>query len=177
MIRLLLSYMTFPGVIIHEFAHAWACRRVGVRVHKVCYLRLGNPMGYVLHGRPATALQHIAIATAPFFVSTCLSLMISCAAGAFFVSHAVEDYHDVIPVLALWLSFSVALHAFPSSGDADALWSDVHGSHVSLAGKLLLVPVVGLIRLAGISRHFRFDVIFAAVVMAAPFLIVMKAVE
>jgi hypothetical protein len=177
MIQHILSYMTFPGVIVHEFAHAWACRRMGVRVIKVCYLRLGNPLGYVLHGRPATALQHIIIATAPFFVATFLSLIISCAAGAFFVSHAAVDYQDAILALSLWLSFSVALHAFPSSGDADALWGDLNSSHVSLAGKLLLVPVVGLIRLAGFGRHFRFDAIFAAVVTSAPFLIVMKVFE
>ena len=174
---MILSYLTFPGVIVHEFAHAWACRRMGVRVIKICYLRLGNPLGYVLHGRPATALQHIVIATAPFFVATFLSLIISCTAGVLFVSHAAIDYQDAILALSLWLSFSVALHAFPSSGDADSLWSDMNSSHVSLACKLLLVPVGGLIRLAGFGRHFRFDVIFAAVVMAAPFLIVMKAVE
>jgi hypothetical protein len=150
---------------------------MGVRVIKVCYLRIGNPMGYVLHGRPASALQHIVIATAPFFVATFISLIISCAAGAFFVSHAVDNYHYVVLTLAMWLSFSVALNAFPSSGDADSLWSDVKNPNISFAGKLLLVPVVGLIRLAGFGRHFRFDVIFAAVVTAAPLLIVMKAFE
>ena len=177
MIRLLLSYVTFPGVIVHEFAHAWACRRMGVRVIKVCYLRLGNPPGYVLHGRPAGVVQHIVIATAPLFVSTVLSLMISCAAGFYWGSHAADDYQDAILALSLWLSFSVALHAFPSSGDADALWSDVNSSHVSLAGKLLLVPVVGLIRLAGFGRHFWFDVIFAVVVASAPLLVVLKTLE
>jgi Putative zincin peptidase len=177
MILYILSYATFPGVITHEFAHAWACRRMGVRVIKVCYLRLGNPPGYVLHGRPATALQHIVIATAPLFISTFLALIISCAVGVYFVSHAAVDYQDVILVISLWLSFAFALHAFPSSGDADALWSDVKSPKISLAAKLLLVPVVGLIRLAGFGRRFWFDVLFAAVVTLAPFLFVMKALE
>jgi hypothetical protein len=177
MIRQVLSYMTFPGVIIHEFAHAWACRRMGVRVIRVCYLRLGNPMGYVLHERPASTLQHVAIATAPFFVATFLSLVTSCAAGAFYVSPAADDYHDVILALSVWLSFSFALHAFPSRGDADALWSEVKSPKVSLAAKLLLIPVVGVIRLAGFGGHFRLDVIYAAVVTAAPLLIVMKDLE
>ena len=177
MIRQILSYLTFPGVIGHEFAHAWACRRMGVRVIKVCYLRLGNPLGYVLHERPATALQHIVIATAPLFVATFLSLVISCAAGVFFVSRAFGDSHDVMPALSLWVCFSVALHAFPSGGDADALWSDVESPNVSLAAKLLLVPVVGLLRLAGFSRRFRLDVLFAVLATAVPLLIVMKALE
>jgi hypothetical protein len=164
-------------VIVHEFAHAWACRRMGVRVIKVCYLRFGNPPGYVLHARPATALQHIVIATAPLFIATFLSLVISCAAGACYASHAIENYHDLMLALSLWLGYSVALHAFPSSGDADALWSEVKSPNVSLAAKLLLVPVVGLIRLAGFGRRFRFDVLFAAVVTVVPLLIAMKAFE
>jgi len=176
-VRRILSNVTFPGVIIHEFAHEWACRRMGVRVVKVCYLRLGNPPGYVLHERPATALQHVVIATAPLFISTFLSLVISCAVGMFFVSPAADDHHSVILALSLWLSFSFALHAFPSSGDADALWSDLKSPNVSLAGKLLLVPVVGLLRLGCFSRYFRFDVLFAAFVTAAPLLIAMKTLE
>src|SRR4249920_1543908 len=106
---------------------------MGVRVIKVCYLRLGNPMGYVLHERPDSTLQHIVIATAPLFVATLLSLIISCAVGVFFVSPVADDYHGVILALSLWVCFSVALHAFPSSGDADALWSDVKSPNVSLA--------------------------------------------
>jgi hypothetical protein len=176
-VRRILSYATFPGVITHEFAHAWACRRMGVRVIKVCYLRLGNPPGYVLHGRPATALQHIVIATAPLFISTFLALMISCAAGVLFVSHAAVDYQDVILVISLWLSFAFALHAFPSSGDADALWDDVKSSRISLVAKFLLLSVVGLIRLAGLSRYFQLDLLFAALVTAVPVLIVMKTLE
>jgi hypothetical protein len=177
MIRYALSYITFPGVIVHEFAHAWACRRMGVRVIKVCYLRFGNPPGYVLHGRPATALQHIVIATAPLFVATFLSLIISCGAGVYVTVPAAENCQEAILALFLWVCFSVALHAFPSSGDGDALWSDVKNPDISLAAKLLIVPVVGLIRLAGFGRHLWFDGLFAAVVTAVPLLITMKALE
>jgi len=176
MIRYLLSYLTFPGVIAHEFAHAWACRQMEVRVIKVCYLRFGNPPGYVLHGRPATALQHIVIATAPLFVLTFVTLVISSGAGVYYVSQAA-DYHDPILGSSLWLGFSFALHAFPSGGDADALWDEVKSPDISLAAKFLLVPVVGAIRLAGFGRYFWFDVIFAAAVTVAPFLFVLKALE
>jgi hypothetical protein len=176
-VRRILSFLTFPGVIVHEYAHAWACRCMGVRVIKVCYLRLGNPMGYVLHERPDSTLQHIVIATAPLFVATLLSLIISCAVGVFFVSPVADGYNDVILVLSLWLSFSFALHAFPSSGDADSLWNDVKNPNISLASKLLLVPVVALIRLAGFGGHFRLDMIFAVVVTVVPLLIAMKTFE
>lgn len=177
MLRLALTYLTFPGVMVHEFAHAWACRRMGIRVITVCYLRLGNPAGYVLHARPATALQHIIIATAPLGLATFLSLLISALAGAYGIGSTAAGNHDAVAAIALWLSLSIALHAFPSSGDADALWSDVKNPTISLAAKTLLVPVVGLIRLAGFSRHFCLDLLFAACVTLAPFLLVMKVLE
>ena len=163
--------------MVHEFAHAWACRLMGVRVIKVCYLRLGNPAGYVLHARPATVVQHIIIATAPLFISTILSLLISALAGTYSVGATADGYHDSIAAIALWVSLSIALHAFPSSGDADALWSDVKNPHISLVAKFLLVPVVGMIRLAGFGRHLCLDLFFAALVTLAPFLFVMKVLE
>jgi len=168
MIRLLLSYITFPGVIAHEFGHAWVCRRMGIHVHKVCYLRLGNPMGYVLHEQPAYAFQHILIAVAPFFVSTTLALVVSLSACVITRSQAFPEVRDSVTLAALWLSFSFALHAFPSSGDADALWEDVRSPAVSLLAKLLLAPVVWLIRLAHMGTRYWLDALFALVVVALP---------
>jgi hypothetical protein len=68
----------------------------------------------------------------------------------------------------LWFSFSIALHAFPSSGDADALWDDVRSSEVGFLARLLLVPVVGLIRLTGLGARYWLDVLYAIVVVAVP---------
>lgn len=168
MIRLFLSYITFPGVIAHEFAHAWACRRMGIHVHRVCYLRLGNPMGYVLHEQPVYALQHIMVAVAPFFVSTTLALAVSLSACTLAKSQAFPEVRDTVVLAALWLSFSFALHSFPSTGDADSLWEDVRSPNVSLFAKLFLAPVVWLIRLAQMGTRFWLDVLFALLVVALP---------
>lgn len=173
MLRLMLAYLTFPGVVVHEFAHAWVCRRLGIRVIKVCYLRLGNPVGYVLHERPKYALQHILVAVAPLFVSTVIALAVSLAASVVITSHAFEEAQDMVMPLGMWLGFSIALHAFPSSGDADSLWNEVGSPDVGLIAKLVLVPVVGLIRLAGIGSRVWLDVLFAVTVVAVPPLIVM----
>lgn len=168
MLRHLLSYITFPGVIAHEFSHAWACRRLGIRVHKICYLRLGNPMGYVLHDQPASATGHIMVAVAPFFVSTTLALFISLAACLFSQNTAYPEIRAAATIAMIWISFSCALHAFPSSGDADALWTDVRNSEVGFFAKMLLAPVVGLIRLGQIGARLWLDVLFALAVVAMP---------
>ena len=168
MLRLILTYLTFPGIVAHEFAHAWACRRLGVRVHKVCYLRFGNPMGYVLHEQPQYAFQHIIVAVAPFFVSTTLGLTVSLTACLLGRSQVCPETGVAAIIGMVWISFSFALHAFPSSGDADALWDDVRNNKVNFFAKLLLAPVVGLIRLAQVGARLWLDVLFALVVVALP---------
>ncbi len=166
--RTLLSWITFPGVILHEYGHAWACRRLGIRVIKVCYLRFGNPLGYVLHEQPRSALQHILIAVAPVFVSTFAAFSASLAAALLLFFQVAGTAADVAVPVAAWLSFSFALHAFPSSGDADALWEDVSGNTVGFFGKILLVPVVGLMRLVQLGNRFWLDALFAILLIAIP---------
>jgi len=168
MLRYILSYITFPGVIAHEFAHAWACRRMGIRIHKICYLRFGNPLGYVLHDAPAYAIQHILVAVAPFFVSTVLSVALSLSACAIARYAHIYELRDILVILAVWCSFSFALHAFPSSGDGDALWDDVRSPDISLLAKLLLVPVVAVIRLALLGNRIWLDAMFAVAIVALP---------
>jgi hypothetical protein len=172
-IRLIMSYLTFPGVVVHEFAHAWACRRMGIPVLKICYLRIGNPLGYVLHERPEYAIQHIMIAVAPFFVSTFCALAVSLVVSALYASYFLPEFHTILIPSALWLSFSIALHAFPSSGDADALWDEVKNGEAGFLAKLLLVPVVALIRLTGFGARVWLDTLYAMVVVAVPPLVVL----
>jgi hypothetical protein len=167
-LRLFLSYLTFPGIIAHEFAHAWACRKMGIHVERVCYLRFGNPMGYVLHEQPSSTTQHILVATAPFFISSILALSISFVACLFNTFALPPETRDMVTLLAVWLSFSTALHAFPSSGDADALWEDVRNPGIGFLAKTVLVPVVGLLRLIQLGPRCFLDILFALAVVGLP---------
>jgi hypothetical protein len=145
---------------------------MGIRVIKVCYLRFGNPLGYVLHERPEFALQHIMVAVAPFFVSTVAALAVSMSAAVLSAGHLLSEFQEILMPVGLWLGFSIALHAFPSSGDADSLWDEVRSREVGFCAKLLLVPVVALIRLTGIGSRVWLDLLYAAVVVAVPPVIV-----
>lgn len=167
-VRLLLSWLTFPGVILHEYGHAWACRKLGIRVVKICYLRFGNPLGYVLHEQPQSAIQHIMVAVAPFFVSSCAAAVVSTAGALLVFFQANGAVTDILVPALIWLGFSFALHSFPSSGDADALWADVTGNSVGFLSKLLLVPSVGLIRLTQFGSRFWLDALFAILLVAVP---------
>ena len=135
---------------------------------KVCYLRLGNPLGYVLHEQPEYAVHHIMVAAAPFFVSTAAALAVSLLASLCAASPATAEFRDLAVPVGAWLSFSLALHAFPSSGDGDALWKDVTSPGVSFSAKLLLVPAAGLIRLCQAGDAVWFHALFAMGVVALP---------
>ena len=168
MLRPLLSWLTFPGVIVHEFAHAWACRKLGIRVEKVRYLRFGNPMGYVLHERPTSARAHILVATAPFFMSSLFALLaggISCLGLS---SALPPDVRDGLFCLMLWLGFSSALHAFPSSGDMGALHEDLSRPEFGFFAKALLLPVIGILGIVSWGRRYYLDVFYALALVALP---------
>jgi len=167
-IRMIVSLFTFPGIMLHEFAHAWACRRLGIRVLKVCYLRVGNPLGYVLHEQPHSALHHVIVAVAPFFVSTAVALAVSLLASLAAATPAVAEFSDLIAPAGVWLSFSMALHAFPSNGDGDALWNSVTTPGVSFFARLLLAPTAGLIRLGQAGSAVWLHALFAMAVVALP---------
>lgn len=168
MLRLLLSYLTFPGIIVHEFAHAWACRRLGIPVERVCYLRLGPPQGYVLHARPASTARHILVVLAPLFVSSTLALAASLGAALLTRSRLPPETRDTTTILALWLSFSAGLHAFPSSGDADALRAEIDSPERGFPTKALLVPILGILRLIQIGSRFWLDILFALIMVGLP---------
>lgn len=50
----LITLVTSPGVILHEYAHKHVAMAVGLQLYEVVYFRIGNPAGYVLHEPPHT---------------------------------------------------------------------------------------------------------------------------
>src|ERR1700684_4468 len=80
----LIALVTFPGVIVHEFAHQLFCRLLRVPVFKVCYIRVGNPAGYVLHEAPKERWKQVLIGTGPLFVNSILGFLIAFPAAIVF---------------------------------------------------------------------------------------------
>jgi len=158
--------------MLHEYGHAWACRQLGIRVVKVCYFRFGNPLGYVIHEKTQSAMQHIMVATAPFLVSTSVAFAASLTGTLLLYFQITGTAAEFAAPLCSWLGFSFALHAFPSSGDADALWRDVTGNSFGFLPKILLVPTVGVIRTAQFGNRFWLDALFAILIIAIPPLLV-----
>src|SRR5450432_3973356 len=139
---ILITILTFPGVIIHELAHQLFCRWFKVPVFNVVYFQIKNPAGYVLHEVLKNKWQTIMISLGPFFVNTLAGALIALPAALpvfKFNSGGPLDY------LLIYLGVSIAMHAFPSTADGDAIWKVVKEPGTPIWIKVIGYPVVGLI--------------------------------
>lgn len=170
----LIGILTFPGVIVHETAHQLMCRWLRIAVLDVVYFRPDwqrKTLGYVIHEKPCTAWQSIVISMGPFLINTVLGAFIA-APGA--VSMIQFDGHgDPLDALLVYLGVAIAMHAFPSPADADAMWENAKQPGVPLWQRLIAGPLFGLTHLAHVGKMLWADFWYGvAVAMAVPFLLV-----
>ena len=154
---IVITIATFPGVIVHELAHQLFCRLYKVPVFKVVYFQTQNPAGYVLHEPPAKKWQTIMISIGPFFLNTIIGAIIALPA-----SLPVFKFNTGGPLdyLLIYLGVSIAMHAFPSRGDANVIWEMVKEKDTPLWVKLVGYPVVGLIYVGALGSFFWLDLIY-----------------
>jgi hypothetical protein len=160
----LISWVTFPGVVVHELAHAFFCRLFGLPIYDVCYFRFsmgfGQPSGYVVHGRSTKPGQDIMVSMGPFFVNTIVGAIIAAPAAIPFRLGGA----DGLDLVLMWLGVSVAMHAFPSTGDASNAWRSVRRPETPLLTKILGVPAVALVYLGALGSMFWLDAIYGVAV-------------
>ena len=157
----IISILTFPGVIVHEFAHQFFCWLYGVPVKKVVYFQFANPSGYVVHEPTETDWQNIMIGTGPFVVNTIIGAVIALPAAL-----PVFTFHNASPLdyILIWLGVSIVMHAFPSTGDAKSIWASLKQGETTLLAKIIGYPIIGIIYLSAAARFFWFDFIYASAV-------------
>jgi len=165
----LISIVTFPGVIVHEIAHQFFCKLAKVAVLDVKYFQLSNPAGYVIHEMPQKTLQHLLIGLGPLFVNTITGAIIAFPAILPTFTFGTSDPVDFI---LIWLGFSIAMHSFPSTGDAKSIWSAVMRPEVNILYKIITAPLVGLLYIGALGSVIWLDAIYGAgVVIALPTLL------
>lgn len=156
----IISLVTFPGIIIHEWAHKKFCDWQGVIVHQVRYFGFGNPAGYVLHEKPETYEQTFWVSVGPLLINSVTAIVLS------FIASFV-DQESIFWLLLIWLAISVGMHSFPSDHDMKHVWE---GSKSELKKgsspvHYLAFPFVALIWLANKLRFFWFDLIYAGLLV------------
>jgi hypothetical protein len=146
----LIALVTFPGVIVHEAAHLFFCRWFKLSVYDVCFFRIGNPSGYVLHEKTDNFTAAFFVSMGPFFVNTLLC-MVFCA-GAFLPVWELK-VEDPMAYFFSWLGLSIGMHAFPSTGDLSNLWALAPGK--ARSGNLLAIvslPLIGILYVLNFAR-------------------------
>ena len=164
----LVALLTFPGVIVHEVAHRLFCDLTRTPVYDVRYfVPMGNPAGYVVHGRPTRLVHALLISAGPLIVNTVLCSLLT--VGPIYELLVLDGDVRTSPVLAvlLWLGFSIGMHAFPSRQDAAVLVEEVREARGR--GPVLLVAraFAGLIAIANALRIVWFHALYALGVSAA----------
>lgn len=162
----LISLLTFPGVIIHEFAHLKMCERRKVAVGEVVFFQIGNPAGYVQHAEPETYLDTLAVSGAPFLLNSLIALLFfTMSAGMTTIFQEITGplgaILGIVNLLTLWLGFSTGMHAIPSSGDAKNLWRRSKKDWNSSILALLGFPIAAFIYVGNLLRIIWFDLIYA----------------
>jgi hypothetical protein len=147
-------FLTFPGVIVHEWSHKIFCRISGLMVFKTVYFKFGNPSGYVIHEAPRTYLQSLGVAVGPIIFNSIISLAL--AYSVYFLKS------NSWRLAFLWLSFSLASHAFPSDQDLKGASDD---GIAALKRGTSLWPIIGFpfIGLIYLADHLglTFRIVFA----------------
>ena len=159
--RLLLSFLAFPGVAVHEFGHQLFCHLTGTRVREVCYLRIGFPAGYVVHDAPSSPWKHLLIASGPFFVNSAGGFLVGLAA---LKAGALPILGGIAKFFLLWLGVSVALHAFPSLDDATALLEAVWVRPAGFLVRLVISVLGGLMVLGAFGAFVLLDLVYGVLV-------------
>lgn len=135
----LISLATFPGIILHEWSHKFFCERLGVSVRKVCYFRLGNPSGYVIHDPINHFGKALIVATAPLLINTGISIAIFALALKVFP-------HTGFSLALCWLGISSAMHSFPSTQDLESLYRKAKQLRARSLLALLSLPALWLFK-------------------------------
>jgi len=167
---IIITIATFPGVIVHELAHQLFCRLYRVPVFKVVYFQTESPPGYVLHEKPQSKVQSVMISLGPFILNTIVGALISLPAAL-----PVFKFNNAEPLdyLLIYLGVSIAMHAFPSRGDGDAIWNAVKDKETPLWLRIIGYPLVGLIYLGSLGRFFWLDLLYGVgVAIGLPKLII-----
>ena len=166
----LIQIATFPGVIVHEIAHQVFCRLTGTPVLDVCYFRVGNPAGYVVHEKASSAGKQLLISIGPFFINTILGALIAAPSA---ISVFTFDAGNPLDIFLIWLGVSIAMHAFPSTGDAASLWMTFKQRETPWYLKAVVFPLVLLICLGAIGSIVWLDLIYGiAIAAGVPWLII-----
>ncbi|CDK30425.1 metalloprotease family protein [Candidatus Babela massiliensis] len=121
----IIALLTFPGVIVHEFAHKLFCDIFNVPVYYVNYfIPLSDQAGRVIHKNTDNFWTLFFISVAPLIVNSLLCMLFTFPfASTYFLGTDTVWYSNstILNILITWLGYSIGFHAIPSNQDVKNL--------------------------------------------------------
>lgn len=156
----IISIITFPGVIVHELAHQIFCYFMKIPVYEVKYFQFKNPSGYVIHERTDKPLKAFLISVGPFLINTILGIIIMSSVSI--ELFGFEDLDNILSLFVGWIGISILMHAFPSTVDGKGLVDSIlKNKEVNILMRIITAPVIGLIYLGALGSVIWLDLIYA----------------
>jgi hypothetical protein len=154
----LISILTFPGIIVHEFAHMFFCKVRKIEVLDACYFRIGNPAGYVIHESTPNFTTTFLVSMGPFVINTLLCLLICLPA---YMPIKFFDIEHPLSYFLIWLGVSIGMHSIPSNQDASNVYEQAKEEvkHQNILA-IISFPLVGLIYVFNVLRFFWADLLY-----------------
>ncbi len=145
-----IALLTFPGVIVHEAAHLFFCKLFKLQVYDVCFLRFGNPAGFVIHEKSDNFTASFFVSIGPFLGNTILCIVFCSAA---FLPVWELKVFDPLAYFFYWLGLSIGMHAFPSTGDLSNLWevAPCKAKHGNLLA-IVSLPLIAVLYVLNFAR-------------------------
>ena len=157
-----MAAISFPGIIVHEFAHMLFCKIRKVDVIDACYFQFDNPAGYVIHEKTDNFYTTFLVTMGPFFVNTLLCLLICLPA---YLPVKLFDLNHPLSYLLIWLGVSIGMHAIPSTQDANNIYDQakVAARKLNILA-IISFPLIGLIYVFNVLRFFWIDVLYGVAI-------------
>lgn len=162
----LTALLTFPGIVVHELAHAVFCFFSGTRVYEISLFQPGQRVaGFVRHEMPRSLWAAFLISIGPLIVNSVMAILIGSPAMAVYNQTRSLSLLP-IPVLAmLWLGFSIGIHALPSNQDFISFASTVNERRGKGLLYLFSLILLNLMRFVNLLRFFWIDAIYAVAIL------------
>ncbi|MFA5745255.1 MAG: M50 family metallopeptidase [archaeon] len=132
----IMHILFFPGIILHECAHALACILLGVQIKKIKFI--GKEGGYVVH-EDSKDYKIIIISLFPFLFNILISLL--CARV---LLSTIDPFYKILMV---WIGIAALFFCVPSDQDTDNSFDAIKRTYtkkqsaISLLIKILLSPL------------------------------------
>jgi len=153
------------GVAIHELSHLLFCYLTGIKVFEIKLFQLKRTAGYVKHQEPRYFIQSFFITLGPFILGNIVSFLLFIFAVSSFgnLTNQISIWDIAIIIVAIWLAISIAIHCFPSPGDANVLLYETNKRVLKDFNLFLLpfYPFIGVIKLINFLRRYYLDFIYA----------------